>query len=271
MPGHYDRDRRWGQQDRRDEWRDEPQSRDPQQRGNFGRGEEPPADDRGRFMSEGERAPYYGGADFDDYGDRNYGSRYTGRDRSSDYGHERESYRGGRDYGDGRDFGNLRSSNSDDERQGGRDGYGPEGYFRDAGQGYDSRGGGRYQDSLDWRDQDYGEGRGVGQGRGRYADPHDQGHQPRDRWEGSGGSRWDENDARGRREMRDHERDHERERERDERGRFAGDDDRRGGHSGRGGQHGSQEHGDRDGGEHRGWFGDSRGHSHAAKPGWRHR
>src|SRR6476619_2585959 len=100
MPGQYDRDRHRGYGPRgqdewrgRDEWRDERQSQDPGRRGNFGRGEEPPRDDRGRFMSEGERTPYYGGADFDDYGDRNYGSRYTGRDRSSDYGHERASYR----------------------------------------------------------------------------------------------------------------------------------------------------------------------------------
>ena len=55
--------------------------------------------------------------------------------------------------------------------------------------------------------------------------------------------------------------------ERDERGRFMSDDDDDG--NGRGGNRGGN--GDRGGGDHRGWFGDPRGHSQAAKLGWRHR
>jgi len=48
------------------------------ERENYGRGMEPPRDDRGRFMSEGENGDYYGGG------------RYGGdRDRNGEYG-ERE-------------------------------------------------------------------------------------------------------------------------------------------------------------------------------------
>jgi hypothetical protein len=53
---------------------------------------------------------------------------------------------------------------------------------------------GNYRSSPAWREQDYDDRRGLSQRRGRYADPKDQGHGSRDRWDGSGGSRWDEND-----------------------------------------------------------------------------
>jgi hypothetical protein len=39
--------------------------------------------------------------------------------------------------------------------------------------------------------------------------------------------------------------------------------------NGRGGNRGGN--GNRGGGDHRGWFGDPRGHAQAAKLGWRHR
>ena len=57
---------------------------------------------------------------------------------------------------------------------------------------------GNYRSSPVWHEQDYDDRRGLSQRRGRYADPKDQGHEPRDQWEGSGGSRWDENDESGR-------------------------------------------------------------------------
>jgi len=50
---------------------------------------------------------------------------------------------------------------------------------------------GNYRSSPAWREQDYDDRQGLSQNRGRYADPKDQGHEPRDRWQGSGGSRWD--------------------------------------------------------------------------------
>ncbi len=212
MPGQYDRNRndQRGPQD----WRE---------RENYGREQEPPRDDRGRFMSEGERGPYYGGTDYDDYGDRHYRERYEGRPGGQEYDREIE-----------RDFGAYQSSYGPDQRLGGRDQPRDRDYFRGSQRGYDPQGNRR--GSMEWREQDYDDRRGLGQSRGRYADPQDQGHEPRDRWQGSGGSRWDENDRRGREQARDP----------------------------RGQRHPG-------GDEHRGWFGDARGHAEAARRGWRHR
>jgi hypothetical protein len=224
MAGPYDRNR-----DDQGRFDDRPRrGEDRRDREYYGREQEPPRDDRGRFMSEGERGPYYGGADYDDYGDRNYGERY-----------ERETER---------QFGNYRDSYDEDQRLGGRNEPRDQDYFRGSQHGYDPQRG-RGRGSMEWREQDYDDRRGQGQGRGRYADPNDRGPEPRDRWQGSGGSRWDQNDYRGRQEDRGGQRDTGR--ERDEHGRFTRDeaDDQRS----------------------RGWFGDHRGHSQAARLGWRHR
>jgi len=265
MPGQYDRNR--GQR-----WQD-----DDDERYGYGRGQEPPRDDRGRFLSEGERGRYYGGRDFSegDYDDRGRGDFRRERDdrrfsSDEDYGrggYERGGYQGGgrsREDADDirRDFGNFDSGGRDYRGDGpGHEDYGR---YQEEYRGrpsYESQRG-RRQGPDDWREQDY-DYPYRGQGRGFFGDPDDQHDGPRERWEGSGGSRYDDYEREQReRELRGGNRG--RGPERDEQGRFANqDDDDRGGR-GRGSQ-------DRGGGEHRGWFGDPRGHAQAARLGWRHR
>lgn len=212
MAGQYDRNRdaegRFaGGGRRRSQWQEDDRYRE---RENYGRGAEPPRDDRGRFLSEGENGDYYGGRG---YGERDYGDARGGRGRGNDY-----------------DDRGLR-------------------------------------------------GREYGRGSGWYGDPQGHAEAARERWQESRGSRYEEDDDRGGRggSFRGRERDESGRfmgeddhggrggsfrgggRERDESGRFAGDDDR-----GRGSQSGGGE-------DHRGWFGDPRGHSQAARLGWRHR
>lgn len=271
MSGQYDRNRdaegrfrsgsRGGQQQRG--WDDD--------REQYGRGQETPRDDRGRFMSEGESGRYYGGTDFDDYGDRNYGSRYDsgenyrgghgGYSRSSSDEYEsgpgfsdyrRQENRGGQDE---RQYGGGRYGDDDEYSSRGQQSQGRErdeyGRFASDDVDYGDRGRGeRWQGSRGSRDDD-DRGRGSGQGRGWFGDSG--GHSEAARQRGPGqrgqGSRGSSGGNR----------------DRDDRGRFASDDDHGGGR-GRGGSQG------RSGGDdHRGWFGDSRGHSQAARLGWRHR
>ena len=113
MPGQYGRNRnpegrstsgsRGGQ-----DWRDD----DDYGRENFGRGQQPPRDDRGRFLSEGENRDYYGGerqyGQYEDNGRGDFGGRgFGGRDYEErgyedsrggrgNYGYEQDdNYRGG--------------------------------------------------------------------------------------------------------------------------------------------------------------------------------
>ncbi len=225
------RGRQW-QED--DNWGRENYGRGNYDRENYGRGAEPPRDDRGRFLSEGENGDYYGGRD---YGDRDYGNM-RGR---GNYGYEESNYgRGGggmfgrgepgrREQSGGRERDEYGRFSSDGDHRGGR------------GNDYDHRGSG---------------GRDYGRGSGWYGDPQGHAEAARERWQGSRGSRYEQDDDRGGRggSFRGGGR------ERDESGRFMSDDDRGGrGSQGRGGE------------DHRGWFGDPRGHSQAARLGWRHR
>jgi hypothetical protein len=248
MAGQYDRNRDGegrftGGPRRRSQWQeDDNWERENHERGNhgretYGRGAEPPRDDRGRFMSEGESGDYYGGRD---YGERDYRDMRGGR---GDYGYEEINYARGAggmfgrgDYGrnersGGRERDEYGRFSSDDDDRGGR------------GNEYDDRG---------------SRGREYGRASGWYGDPQGHAEAARERWQQSRGSRYEDDDrGGGGGSFRGGGR------ERDESGRFmsSGDDDRgrRVGAQGRGGE------------DHRGWFGDPRGHSQAARLGWRHR
>jgi len=257
MAGQYDRNRdaegRFaGGGRRRSQWQEDDRYRE---RENYGRGAEPPRDDRGRFLSEGENGDYYGGRG---YGERDYGDARGGR---GNYGYEESNYSRGADGMFGRGDSGRNEQNGGRER----DEYGrfssDDDHRRGRGNDYDDR------------------GREYGRGSGWYGDPQGHAEAARERWQESRGSRYEEDDDRGGRggSFRGRERDESGRfmgeddhggrggsfrgggRERDESGRFAGDDDR-----GRGSQSGGGE-------DHRGWFGDPRGHSQAARLGWRHR
>ena len=231
-------------------WRDD----DDFGRQNYGRSQQPPRDDRGRFMSEGETGDYYGNGRNEnrDYGDwRQGGSRVGYEGSRSDYGYEEDSrYRGGGQVGHGGEY-----HGRDDYGRGdyGREDYGREDHGRDdpgggrerdefgrftSGDDGDRRGGyarGGGRDYDDYEDRGGSRGRSSGQGRGWFGDSRGHAEAARERWQESRGSRYeDEYD----------------DRERSSRGR------------------GSRGRGDDD---HRGWFGDPRGHAQAARLGWRHR
>jgi hypothetical protein len=268
MAGQYDRNRddegrftggqRRGRQWQEDDnWGRENYGRGNYDRENYGRGVEPPRDDRGRFMSEGENGDYYGGRGYgerDDGGSR--GGRGNDRYEESNYARGVGGMFGRGDYGrdEQQGGGRGRDESSDDEHRGGR------------GNDYDDRG---------------SRGRDYGRGSGWYGDPQGHAEAARERWQESRGSRYENDDDRGGRggSFRGGGR------ERDESGRFMGEDDRGGSFRGGGrerdnsgrfmssddddrGGRGSQGRGGED---HRGWFGDPRGHSQAARLGWRHR
>ncbi len=233
-------------------------------------------DERGRFMSD------------DDYDDRRSSrsrSRYEDDDddrRSSSRGQDRERDEYGRFMSDddrrgGRGGGGGRSRYDDDDRRGGgrsqsmrggsrsddddRRGRGgwfgdPEGHSEASRRGWrnsDHEGSGWYGDSeghseasrRGWRNSDH-------EGSGWYGDPEGHSEASRRGWESRSGS--------SRSRMRDDDDDDRRGgrggggRSQSMRGRRDDDDDDRGGRGGQGG-----------------WFGDSRGHSEAARRGWENR
>jgi hypothetical protein len=263
MPGQYGRSRnpegrstsgsRGGQ-----DWRDD----DDNGRENFGRGPQAPRDDRGRFMSEGENRDYYGGerqyGRYEDNGGGDFGGRGLGerdyeergyegsRGGRGDHGYEQDDHFRGGSRGQQRGMFGRRDSEDRSGRE--RDEYGR---FT----GDDNYGGPRGGRGSGYEDDDRGSrGRGSGQGRGWFGDSRGHAEAARERWSD------DDRGGRGGGSMRGGNR------ERDESGRFASDDDDRGMRGGRGGSQ------DRGGGEdHRGWFGDPRGHAEAARLGWRHR
>ncbi len=299
MAGQYDRNRdgegrftggprRGSQWQEGDNWERENYGRGNYDRENYGRGAEPPRDDRGRFLSEGENGDYYGGRN---YGERDYGNMRGGRDS---YGYEESNYARGvggmfgrGDYGrneqsGGRERDEYGRFSGDDDHRGGR------------GNDYDDRG---------------SRGRDYGRGSGWYGDPQGHAQAARERWHESRGPRYEDDDrgARGgpfRGSGGGRERDESGRfmsdddrggrgasfrgggRERDESGRFASDDERAGRGRNQGGNRERDDsgrfmssddddrgaRGSQGGGEdHRGWFGDPRGHSQAARLGWRHR
>lgn len=232
-------------------------------------------DERGRFESDDDRRGGYrsrSGRDYDDDyrrsgsngggpgrdengrftsgGSRSMSSRYEDDDR-------RGSYRSGAndrdrdEYGrftsdDDRGYSSRSSRYEDDDRRGNGGGRGHGGWFGDP-QGHseasregweDRRGGGSMSRSSRYEDDDR-RGGGRGEGRGWYGDSRGHSEAAREGWEERRGgnysrsSRDDDDDRRGSRSMRDD------------------DDDRRGG-----------------GRSHGGWFGDSQGHSEAARRGW---
>ena len=249
-----------------------------EQRGNqdwdyrSGRGETGPRDDRGRFLSEGERGNYYGQRDRNrgEYGRGDYGRGENGPRGDEEWRHgqgdfsDENNYRGGYRRDDYRHNESGRNEpgryESDDYSRGGqryeggreRDEYGR---FTSDDDGRFSSGGRDYED--DERDM---RRRGAGQDRGRSRFDYDDDHRGRFRngipERDDRGRFMSEDDDDGRSGSRG------RSRERDERGRFMGDDDDGGRGRGRGGSRS---------GDHGGWFGDPRGHSQAARLGWRHR
>jgi hypothetical protein len=215
-------------------------------------------DDNGRFRSGGGRGGNRGG---------NGGRGSSGRERD--------------------EYGRFMSDNDDDRRYSSR---GSEG----------GRGGSRYDDEDDdrrsLRGGNGGRGRdGENDGRGWYGDS--EGHSRAARSRSGGGRDDDYDDRRSSRSSRDDDEDDRRSgrggsssRDRDEYGRFTSDDDRdygrrssgrssrddddddrrssRGSSSSGGGRGRSSRDDDNDG---RGWYGDSEGHSEAARLGWEHR
>jgi len=232
-------------------------------REDYGRSKEPPRDDRGRFMSEGENGDYYGGRHRGyegDYRERDHeGPRHGGREvyggqDDGDYRQGRGGEQGYEDYdngyrsggrGDDHDRGYVRH-----ERGTERDEYGRFTSDDDDHRGGFSRGGRHDADN-----ERVSRGRESGQGRGWFGDPRGHAEAARERWQESRGSRYENDDD------RDSRGSHPEDRDRDEYGRFASAD-----HDNRG--RGSPDHG---GIDHRGWYGDSRGHAQAARLGWRHR
>ncbi len=251
----------------RRQWRDDDNGRG----GQFGRGQERPRDEQGRFMSEDDDRGYFGQRGNErDPQERGYrgGDDYSrgGRDRYDDYGRSaggnyrdnygdnygEENYRednysrgnAGRDFGPRDEYGRF---STEDERgpqrganQYGRwqDDYDREPYGPYQGRAYEGDPGReRYDDDSYRRERGYEGSRGM-QGP----------NQDRDDWQRGGqdrNQRYDERDDRGRFQSRD---------ESDQRGS-----------QGRG----SQGRGRQD--DQRGWFGDPRGHAAAARLGWRHR
>jgi len=243
-------------------------------------------DDQGRFMSDGDD---YGRSSRGGYsGSGNYRERDDqGRFMSEDDDGER----GGRSYG--------RS-----ERGGGGGGRGQGGWFGDSEghseasrQGWDERGGSRYsRGGGRGEDEERGGSRGGGGGRGQggwFGDQEGHSEASRQGWEERGGGRYSRGGGRGYDE--DEERGGSRGGGGGDRGRghggWFGDsqghseasrqgwEERGGGRSSRGGGgRGGYEEDDRSdrsrsGGnaDHRGWYGDSRGHSEAARRGWQNR
>ncbi len=92
-------------------------------------------------------------------------------------------------------FGNYLSSYDENSRVGGRDEPRDQDYFRGSRDDFEHPGDAA-RGPTDGRELDY-DRRGQGQRRGQYADPNDQGHESRDRWQGSGGSHWDQVERRG--------------------------------------------------------------------------
>ena len=202
------------------------------------------------------------------YQERDEYGRFTGEeDRSGRHGSSRGYERDRDDEGrfmsrgdDGRNGGYRGSSRYRDEDDGRGRGHGgwfgdPEGHSEASRRGWDEREGqGRGDDrryagasrsggGTRYRDDDDGRGRGRGHG-GWFGDP--EGHSEASR------RGWDEREGRG---------------------RHRDDDDDRYASSGRSG---SRDRDDDDGDYrrsrgHGGWFGDSRGHSEAARRGWEHR
>jgi len=232
-------------------------------------------DDEGKFTREPRRRPQWQEDDNryrESHGRENYDRENYGRGAEpprDDRGRflsegENGDYYRGRDY-DERDFGDSRGGRGNygyEERNysrgsGGMFGRGDYGRDEQQGRGRGRDEYGRFSGDDDYRrgrGDDYGDrgsrGREYGRGTSWYGDP--QGHaEARERSQESRGSRYqsdDDRSGRGGGSFRGGGR------ERDESGRFVSDDER-----GRGGE------------DHRGWFGDPRGHSQAARLGWRHR
>src|SRR5688572_21319683 len=276
MPGQYDRNRdaegRFSNGPRGGRDWDDYDDRGREDRGRrFGRGNDRPRDEQGRFTEE--RGSYYGQRGYDE-------DRYRSNDNgpTEDYGRYGREYE---DYERGRD--DYRRSGRDDDDRGER------------GRQQDDRGRdeyGRFTSDDDYRgrrgyeEDQSGMRSRESRGRGWFGDP--QGHSEADRQRGRGGFRYDDDDndrgGRGRSRGSGRERDEQGrfmgsddddgngrggrsesrggDRERDEQGRFMGSDDDD--DNGRGGRSRSRD-------DNRGWFGDSRRHAAAARLGWRHR
>jgi hypothetical protein len=230
-------------------------------------------DDQGRFMSDD---------DDDRHGGSRGGSSYRERDEQGRFMRDDDDYRSSRSF-------RGRNGDYDDDRQSSRGGRGQGGWFGDP-EGHSEvarrgrSGGSRYEDDDDYRrssgggggsyrerdergrfmsdDDDYRGGRGMqsgGRSSSRYSDDDDyrgssrgrggeghggwfgdpEGHSEASQrgWEGRGSSRGGRQSS----------------------SRYEDDDDDRRSSRGRGGQ------------SQGGWFGDSRGHSEAARRGWRNR
>ena len=221
-------------------------------------------DEHGRFMSDGDNGSSsrgggrYASRSSNDH-DRDERGRFVGDDDN------RSSGRSGSGY-------SSRSTHDRDRDESGR-------FMNDGDNGSSSRNGGRYSSRSSYdrererdengrftRDDDYGSSSREG---GRYSgSSYDRGDRfPRDendRFVGgdSGRYRRDENDM--------YESPREGRYENQERASRASGQDGRSSRSSRA-EHESRRGSQSDNDDHRGWYGDSRGHSEAARRGWRHR
>jgi hypothetical protein len=196
----YDRNR---DERGRERGRDDYQSAGDYGRENYGRGQEAPQDDRYRYVSEGERGEYYGGANYErDWGSqgRRHPDSYEEREYSRGNTDRRDMYGRG-DYG-GEEYrrGEYGFGQEDDESRGGapgRYGYTREEFARrERGPRYfDRDDGGRRRDPRGYgRGEERGEEWSRGENRGgAYRGGDHRGeprtHHPRDRDVGFGDPR----------------------------------------------------------------------------------
>ena len=211
---------------------------------------------RSRYDEDDDRRGGYGSRSASNDRERDEYGRFTSDDDNGGYRGRSSGNRDRDEYGrytshDDRGYGSSRGRSSDyddDDRRGygGRSSsYGrhedDEGYRGSYGT-YGSHGRSRYEDDDRDHEQGRSHGQGQGQGQGWHGDSEGHAEAARRGWEHRGGS-----------------------------GRSYGagrydDDDRRGSHS-----MSNRSGGGRNQSSHGGWFGDSEGHSEAARRGWRNR
>ena len=227
----------------------------------------------GRQFAPGEYAERHGENDRGWRGDRSeQSSRYGAYGESRQFGERgREDY-GRFSGGQGRMGGGGSWDRGDDDfRSGQRSGgsYGGTGYRGYGGYGGYEGGGGYGGYGSGRSGSAFGSGSGGGSGGfererdeyGRFSNEGGRGGRMGS-WRGATGEYGDEGNDGGRGRF-------SRMPERDEQGRFMSDDNDRSGSRGSGGLRGGREGSGRD--DERGWFGDSRRHSEAARKGWQNR
>ena len=238
--------------------------------------------DQGRYSS-GSRGQgggnYGGGQDRDEYGRFTSDNDYDGNGNGGNYSRQG----GNRSWDDDNNYGGRGNYSQSNDRD--RDEYGR--FTSDDDRGYSSGNrGGNYSQSSSRDDDNYGDNRGYSQGgnRGGYSQSNDRDRDEYGRFTsddsdnssgGRGSNQYSQSSRGGRGSSQNSDSN------RDEQGRFSsgGTGNNRGGSSGsRGGNgghsrsgSGSRSQGQGQSQEHRGWYGDSKGHAEAARRGWQNR